>query len=166
MEGYIKYLVQAQCQPSPVGHEEEIVQSLSQNFKVNKCSCDSTGVTLELGYNHPLADGAFKDLADLLIEVLDEQKSRLHSGVINRVEKGSLSTVVGAFNRGITRRMLESGNVVFSFLTGRSLGRIAGGVFGETRLVPVMHFYREVILDLMLAAKARHTSKSSITSSN
>ena len=166
MEGYIKYLVQAQCQPSPVGHEEDIAQSLSQYFNVNKCSCDSVGVTLELGYNHPLADGAFKDLADLLIEVLDEKQLRLHSGVSKRVEKGSLSTVVGAFNRGITGRMLESSNVVFSFLTGRSLGRVAGGVFGENRLVPVMYFYREVILDLMLSAKARHTSMSPITNSN
>ena len=166
MEGYIKYLVQAQCQPSPVGHEEDIAQSLSQYFNVNKCSCDSVGVTLELGYNHPLADGAFKDLADLLIEVLDEKQLRLHSGVINRVEKGSLSTVVGAFNRGITGRLLERSYVVFSFLTGRSLGRVAGGVFGENRLVPVMYFYREVILDLMLSAKSRHTSMSPITNSN
>jgi hypothetical protein len=149
-----------------VGHEEDIIKSLSQNFNVNKCSCDSDGVTLELDYNHPLADGAFKDLADLLIEVLDERKLLLHSGVINRVEKGSLSTVVGAFNRGITGRMLVSSNVVFSFLTGKSLGRIAGSVFGENRLVPVMYFYREVILDLMLAAKARHTSMTPITNSN
>lgn len=166
MEGYIKYLVQAQCQPSPVGHEEEIVQSLSQNFNVKKCSCDNTGVTLELGYNHPLADGAFKDLADLLIEVLDEQKLRLRSGVINRVEKSSFSSVVGAFNRGLSGRVLESSDLVFNFFTGSSLRKIAGGVFGETRLVPVMYFYREVILDLMLAGKARHMSMNPVTGSN
>lgn len=167
MEGYIKYLVQAQCQPSPVGHEEEIVQSLSQNFNVKKCSCDSAGLTLELGYHHPLADGAFKDLADLLIDVLAERKLRLHSGVINRVEKSSLSTVVGAFNKGISGRVLETSDLVFNFLTGGgSLKKIAGGVFGETRLVPVMYFYREVILDLMLAGKARHMEMNPATGTN
>jgi len=166
LEGYVKYLVQAQCQPSPVGHEEEIVRSLSQNFNVKKCNCDSTGVTLELGYNHPLADGAFKDLADLLIDVLAEQKLRFRSGVINRVEAGSLSTIVGAFNRGLSGRLLETSDSVFNFLTGGSFRKLAGGVFGETRLVPVMYFYREVILDLMLAGKARHTSTNPVPGSN
>jgi len=176
LEGYIKYLVQAQCQPSPVGHEEAIVQSLSRNFNVKQCSCDSTGVTLELEYNHPLADGAFKDLADLLIDVLAEQKLRLRSGVINRVEAGSLSTIVGAFigsfnrglsgDRGLSGRWLETSDLVFNFLTSGSFRRIAGGGFGETRLVPVMYFYREVILDLMLAGKARRLSMNPVTGSN
>lgn len=166
MEGNVKYLVQAQCQPSPRGHEEEIARSLSRNFNVRKCSCDRTGVTLELEYNHPLAEGAFKDLADLLIDVLADQKLRLRSGVINRVEAGSLSTIAGAFNRGLSRRVLETGGLVFNFLTGGTFGRFRGGVFGETRLVPVMYFYREVILDLMLAGKARHLSTRPVTGTN
>ena len=165
MEGYVKYLVQAQCQPSPRGHEEEIARSLSRNFNVKNCSCDSAGVTLELEYNHPLADGAFKDLADLLIDVLAEQELRLRSGVINRVEAGSLGTMVGAFNRGLSGRVLETGDLVFNFLTGGTFRRFAGGVFGETRLVPVMYFYREVILDLMLAGKARHLANKAVTGS-
>lgn len=166
MAEYVKYLVQAQCQPSPVGHEEEIVQSLSRNFNVKKCRCDGTGVTLELEYNHPLAEGVFKDLVDLLIDVLAERKLRLRSGVINRVEAGSLSSIVGAFNRGLSGRVLQTSDLVFNFLTGGSFRRIAGGVFGETRLVPVLYFYREVILDLMLAAKARHLAANPVTGSN
>jgi hypothetical protein len=139
---------------------------LSRNFNVNKCSCDSSSVTLELGYNHPLADGAFKDLADLLIDVLAEQNLRLHSGVINRVEPGPLSTMVGAFNSGISGRVLETSDLVFNFITGGTFRKIAAGVFGETRLVPVMYFYREVILDLMLAGKARQLAAKPATGSN
>ena len=62
--------------------------------------------------------------------------------------------------------MLQTSDLVFNFLTGGSFRRIAGGVFGETRLVPVMYFYREVILDLMLAGKARHLAANPVTGSN
>ena len=162
MEGYIKYLVQAQCQPSPVGREEEIVRSLSQDFNVKECTSDSTGLTLELRSSHPLADGAFKDLADLLIEALTEQNLRLRSGVINRVEKNSLSGAVGAFGKELSGRIMGTRAGLFSFLAGGRLQRIAGGLFGGTRLVPVMYFHRDVILDLMLTAKSRQLAVSPV----
>ena len=166
MEGYIKYLVQAQCQPSPVGHEQEIVRSLSQGFNVKECSCDNTGLTLELRSNHPLADGAFKDLADLLIEALTKQNLRLRAGVINRVEKNSLSTVVSAFGKELSGRVMGTRAGMFSFQAGGSLKRIAGGVFGGTRLVPVMYFHRDVILDLMLGAKSRQLAMNRVPGTN
>ena len=155
MEGYIKYLVQAQCQPSPVGREEEIVRSLSQDFNVKECICDSTGLTLELRSSHPLADGAFKDLADSLIEALTEQNLGLRAGVINRVEKNTFSAAVGAFGKELSGKLMGTSAGLFSFLTGGSSHRTAAGMFGGTRLVPVMYFHRDVILDLMLTAKSR-----------
>lgn len=166
MEGHIKYLVQAQCQPSPAGREEEIVRSLSQNFDVKECTCDGTGLTLELRSNHHLADGAFKDLADLLIEALDDHNLRLRGGVINRVEKHSLSAVVGDISRELSSKVAGTSDGVFSFLAGESLKKLAGGVFGGTRLVPVMYFHRDVILDLMLAAKARNLTMSPVPEAN
>lgn len=166
MEGYIKYLVQAQCQPSPVGREEEIVRSLSQDFNVKECICDSNGLTLELWSSHPLADGAFKDLADLLIEALSEQNLCLRAGVINRVEKNRLSASVGAFGRELSGRIIGTRAGVFSFLAGASLQKIAGGVFGGTRLVPVMYFHRDVILDLMLTAKSRQLAMNPVAGGN
>ncbi len=156
LEGHIKYLVQVQCQPSPIGCEEQIVQSLNQSFNVKKCRCSSTGLTLELRSNHPLAYGTFKDLADLLVETLSEIGLRLRSGAINRVEPNSLGVLVGAFNKGIVGRLVGTREGVLSFLTHGPLPRIVGGIVGGTRLVPVMYFHRDVILDLFLATKVRH----------
>lgn len=166
MEGHIKYLVQAQCQPSPAGREEEIVRSLGRNFDVKECTCDSTGLTLELRSNHHLADGAFKDLADLLIEALDDHNLRLRTGVINRVERNSLSTAVGDISRELSVKEPEESLAGACRLAGGSLKKLAWGVLGKTRLVPVMYFHRDTLLDLMLASKARSLAMSPVPGQN
>ena len=86
---------------------------------------------------------------------MSEQNLRLRSGVINRVEKNSLSAAVGSFGKELSCRIMGTSAGLFGFLAGGSLERITGGLLGGTRLVPVMYFHRDVILDLMLTAKSR-----------
>ena len=155
MERHINYLVQVQCQPSPIGYEEQIVQSLNHCFNVIECRSSSTGLTLELGSDHPMAYGAIKDLADLVVENLTERNLQLQSGVINRVEQNPLLAAVGAFYRGIIGKVAGTREGVLGFLAGGPVHRIASGLLGGPRLVPVMYFHRDVVLDLMLTAKVR-----------
>jgi hypothetical protein len=162
VEGPVKYLVQVQCQPSPIGHEEQIFRAFRDSFNVSKCHCTGAGLTLELRYNHPLAYGVFKDLADLVIQTLIERNLRLLSGVIHRVERKRLSAVVDAFSLGASDHVKGTRKGSISFLSGGPLPKFVDGihqVLGGTRLVPVMYFYREVFIDLMLSAKARRWSR-------
>ena len=166
MEEQIRYLVQAECLPAPAGHAEAIVGELRRCFSVSDYKCDGSLLTLELRSGHQLADGAFKDLADLLIEALNRRQLRLRSGVINRVEKDPLGSRAGRLIKEIYGRALETGEGAFAFLTGGSVIKTAKEMIVGTRLVPVMYFHRDVILDLALAAKTRRMSMSPATKAN
>lgn len=155
MEGCIKYLVQVQCQPSPVGCEEQIVRSLSRNFDIRICHCADTGFTVGLQSNHQLAYGAIKDLADLVVEVLSELDLRLLSGVINRVDGNSSRALVNVLRRGSVSSGPGAKNGILRYLGAGLLGKIISGVLGGARLAPVMYFHQDVLIDLALAAKAR-----------
>jgi hypothetical protein len=157
VEGCTKYLVQVQCQPSPVGYEEQIVQSLSRNFDIKICHCVSDGFTVGLQSNHPLAYGAVKDLADLVIEVMSELDLRLLSGVISRVEGNSPGALAKILRGGIISAGPEARKGILRYLGAGLLGKIMGGVFGGARLAPVLYFHQDVVIDLVLAAKARST---------
>jgi hypothetical protein len=157
VEGCIKYLVQVQCQPSPVGCEEQIVQSLSRNFDIRICHCTGTGFTVGLQSNHPLAYGAVKDLADLVVEVLSDLDLRLLSGVINRVDGNSSGALADILHRGLISSGSGTKKGILRYLGAALLGRIIGGVFGVARLVPVLYFHQDVAIDLVLAAKVRST---------
>jgi hypothetical protein len=157
VEGSIKYLVQVQCQPSPIGYEEQIVQSLSRNFDIRICHCTDTGFTVGLPSNHPLAYGAIKDLADLVVEVLSDLHLRLLSGVINRIDGSSSGALADVLRRGLISSGSGTKKGILRHLGAGLLGKIIDGVFGGTQLVPVLYFHQDVVIDLVLAAKARST---------
>ena len=166
MEERVKYLVQVQCQPSPLGCQEEIVRALSQGFNVAKGSFTSTGFTLEIRSGHPLAYGVFKDVADLVKATLTQRNLRLLSGAIQRVERNSLSAAVDAFIFGTGSGVKGAGNGAFSFLAGTPLQKFVHGLLGGARLVPEMYFYGEVHLDLVLSDKARRLAMRTAAEAN
>ena len=166
MEGCIKYLVQVQCQPSPVGCEEQIIQSLSRDFDIRICHCTDNGFTVGLQSNHPLAYGAIKDLADLVVEALSELDLRLLSGVINRVDGNSPGGLVNVLRRGTISSSSGIKKGILHYLGAGFLGKIVSGIFGGTHLVPVMYFHQDVLIDLVLAAKARSTKREAVPKPN
>jgi hypothetical protein len=166
VEECIKYLVQVQCQPPPVGCEEQIVQSLSRNFDIRICHCTDTGFTVGLQSNHSLAHGAVKDLADLVVEVLSDLDLRLLSGVINRIDGSSSGALAEILRRGLMDSGSGTKKGILRYLGAGLLGRIIGGVFAGTRLVPVLYFHQDVAIDLVLAAKARSTKMGAIPEPN
>lgn len=166
MSETFKYVVQVDCEPSPAPHAAEIVDSLQDRFNISQHSCSGATLTVELAYGHPLANGVFKDLADALIDALTDRKLELRSGVINRVQQNWLATFTGALNRKLSRGARLTGAAVLGMFIGLSLVKATGGSLGGSRLVPVMYFHRDVVLDLMLSAKARHVPGSRALESN
>lgn len=163
MEDRVKYLVQVQCEPSPLDCQEEIVQALREGFNVATDSFTSTGFTLEIRSEHPLAYGVFKDVADLVKATLTERNLRLLSGAIQRVERNSLSAAVDAFIFGNGNGVKGTGAGAFSFLASTPFQKFVHGLLGGTRLVPEMYFYGEVHIDLVLSDKARRLAMSTVT---
>ena len=135
------YQVQLQCQPLAARDAAEIARSLSQSFPVAGFRCDDGALLIDLESRYPLAYGALKDLADLVIDRATEMNLRLLSAVIQQVDLGpeALSTepLGGRLGRVIVRSL------------GRSLGR----ALGIKRYTPVMYFYQNMVVDLQLAAR-------------
>ncbi len=158
----IKYLVELQCQPSPVGFEQQIIRALASSFDIVACQCTSDGVSIELASSHPVAYGAFKDLADLVIETVSSTDARLICGVINRVDQSRLGAVADTL--GQNRSGGETGfwRLLFGSLAKKAMDKITGG----TRLRPVMYFYQGIVLDLQLAAKAGNLRREPIPEPN
>ena len=155
-----KYQIKAECEPSPAQYAGEIVEALRSVFNLTGHECSGNSLTVELESSHLLADGVFKDLADALIDQLTARGLRLRSGVINRVDHNPLGTFIGVLGRGVLGRQLpqkalHTGAAVCEKLTGFPVMRSPGGALSGGRLVPVMFFHRDVVLDLLLSAKSR-----------
>ncbi len=82
------YQVQLQCQPLAASDAEGIARSLSQRFSVTGFRCNEAAVHIDLESSCPLAYGALKDLADLVIDRATEMNLRLLSAVIQQVDLG------------------------------------------------------------------------------
>ena len=149
MDNQRKYLVQVQCQPLRRDQEDNIVKELAASFPVRQWRADRDGLTIEVVASHRLADGALKDLADLICQTLAQQGTHLKSGVISETVAGPLTAAVGRVSRALERQSL------FVSLLAGLLGRLAGRICGPARLVPVMYFHWGITLDLALAGKLK-----------
>ena len=131
-----KYQIQLQCQALAAGDAEGIARSVSQSFPVTGFRCDEAAVLIDLESNLPLAYGALKDLADLVIDRANEMNLRLLSAVIQQVDLGPEALSVEPL--------------------GGCLGRIIGKTLGIKRYTPVMYFYQNMVVDLQLAARVNN----------
>ena len=131
------YQVQLQCQPLAATDAQGIARSLSQSFPVTGFRCNQSALLIDLESRFPLAYGALKDLADLVIDRATELNLRLLSAVIQQVDLGpealSLEPLGGRL--------------------GRVVARILVRILGIKRYTPVMYFYQNMVVDLQLAAR-------------
>ncbi len=133
-----KYQVQLQCQgqaglPLTVSDAELIARSLSQSFAVTKYHCRDAAVLIDLESQFPVAYGALKDMADLVIDRATELDLRLLSAMIQQENAGP--------------------DPLAAELLGNRLGQIVGKILGIKRYTPVMYFYQNMVVDLQLAAR-------------
>lgn len=141
-----RYQVQLKCQPLTAGDAEGIARSLSQSFPVTGFRCNQAAVFIDLESRLPLAYGALKDLADLVIDRATEMNLRLLSAVIQKVDSGPEAL------------SLEP-------LGGR-LGRMFGRTLGIKRYTPVMYFYQNMVVDLQLAARVNNRQMKAVAELN
>lgn len=132
-----KYQVQLQCQPLAAGDAEGLARSLSQSFPVTGFRCNEAAVLIDVESRLPLAYGALKDLADLVIDRATEMNLRLLSAVIQQVDLGPEALSVEPLGGRL----------------GRIIGRTLGRTLGIKRYTPVMYFYQNMVVDLQLAAR-------------
>ncbi len=132
-----KYQVQLQCQPLATGDAEGLARSLSQSFPVTGFRCDEAAVLIDVESRLPLAYGALKDLADLVIDRATEMNLRLLSAVIQQVDLGPEALSVEPLGGRL----------------GRMIGMTLGRTLGIKRYTPVMYFYQNMVVDLQLAAR-------------
>ncbi len=132
-----KYQVQLQCQPLAAGDAEGLARSLSQSFPVTGFRCNEAAVLIDVESRLPLAYGALKDLADLVIDRATEMNLRLLSAVIQQVDLGPEALSVEPLGGRV----------------GRIIARALGRTLGIKRYTPVMYFYQNMVVDLQLAAR-------------
>ena len=135
-----KYQVQLQCQPLAASDAEGIARSLSQSFPVTGFRCNEAAVLIDLESRFPLAYGALKDLADLVIDRATELNLRLLSAVIQQVDLGPEALSVEPLGGRL----------------GRIIARTLGRTLGIKRYTPVMYFYQNMVVDLQLAARVNN----------
>ncbi len=144
------YQVQLQCQPLAAGDAERIARSLSQSFPVTGFRRNEAAVLIDLESRSPLAYGALKDLADLVIDRATEMNLRLLSAVIHQVDLGPEALSVEPLGGRL----------------GRSIGRILGRTLGIKRYTPVMYFYQNMVVDLQLAARVNSRQRNPVAELN
>jgi hypothetical protein len=135
MHNSVQYKVEINCGPSPSGTESHIASQLGENFPVIDCQTTQNGLTIFLKAANPVADGALKDMADQITEILSSLGITLNLGVIRRVCKRSVSSP-GVFDR------VQN---VAATLTGFDLR--------PAREVPVLYFYKGLRFDLDLSTR-------------
>ena len=166
MERQIKYVVQAQCSPAPFGFEGIILGFLKDYFSVTSCNVDERGVSLEIISEHPIAYGAIKDLADLIVDVLSKNDVEFQQGVINRVEHGYVHWVNKIFNSETIANYVLTLGRSWTSIAGGAVRSVLIGMFGRPRLVPEMYFHGNVLLDIMLTTRSNKTSIKGVAESS
>ena len=166
MERQIKYVVQVECRPAPFGLESVILGFLRDYFSVTSCNVDERGISLEIISEHAIAYGAIKDLADLIVEVLNKNDVEFQQGVINRIEHGYAQLLNKIFNSETIANCVLTLGRSWTSIAGAAVRNVLAKTFGGTRLIPEMYFHGDVLLDLMLTSRVNNTSINGVTESS
>lgn len=140
MQQTIQYNVEINCDPCPAGRESQIVGRLRSAFPVIACRATGSGVAMRMDTNHPFADGALKDFADLVADTLAGLGIGVTAGVIRRVTRRSPG------KSEVATRVQD----VAASLTGFDLR--------PTREIPVLYFYKGLRFDLDVSTRLRGIS--------
>ena len=140
MQQTVEYNVDINCGPCPEGYESRIARQLRASFPVTGCRNTPNGLTLRLVAAHPFADGALKDLADLVCDTLTRLGIRITAGVVRMVTRPAPHSV------SMFHRLRDAA------------GAVAGLDFRPVREVPVLYFYKGLRFDLDLSSRLHGNS--------
>lgn len=136
----VHYRVAIACEPGPAGYESQLTRQLQTAFPVTGCRHTAGGLVIGIAAAHPFADGALKDFADLVTDLLTGLGIAVTYGVVCRVTRPA----------GWRQRARDA-------VAGlRRLCRQPGGAGGgEVREIPVLYFYKGLRFDRELTARLR-----------
>ena len=137
----VHYRVAIACEPGPAGYESQLTRQLQTAFPVTGCRHTAGGLVIGIAAAHPFADGALKDFADLVTDLLTGLGIAVTYGVVCRVTRPA----------GWRQRARAA-------IAGlRRLLRHQSGPdgAGNAREIPVLYFYKGLRFDLELTARLR-----------
>ena len=135
----VHYRVAIACEPGPAGYESQLTRQLQTAFPVTGCRHTAGGLVIGIAAAHPFADGALKDFADLVTDLLTGLGIAVTYGVVCRVTRPA----------GWRQRAQDA-------VAGlRRLLRQPGATGGNAREIPVLYFYKGLRFDLELTARLR-----------
>ena len=127
------------CEPGPAGYESQLTRQLQTAFPVTGCRHTAGGLVIGIAAAHPFADGALKDFADLVTDLLTGLGIAVTYGVVCRVTRPA----------GWRQRARAA-------VAGlRRLLRQPDATAGNAREIPVLYFYKGLRFDRELTARLR-----------
>ena len=141
-----KYQVQLQYTPLEKDSIACISNSLGKSFHVTGHNMKSDILLLDITSNLPLAYGALKDMADLIIDQLSILNLSLLNAVIQRVNPGPAGLLAD--------------------LSGYKISRLIGKVLGIKHHTPLMYFYQNMIIDLQISSRMKRINMNPVAELN
>ena len=145
MQGH-NYQVQLQYTPLREECINYITNSLNQSFDVTGHKMQRDTLSIEITSNFPLAYGALKDMADLVIDQLSTLNINLSNAVIQKVNPNPIDLLAPVL--------------------GRRTYQLIKKVARIEHHTPLMYFYQNMIIDLQLSSRIERINMNPVAELN
>ena len=145
MQGH-NYQVQLQYTPLREDCINYITNSLKNNFDVTGHQTQRDMVSVDITSNFPLAYGALKDMADLVIDQLSTLNINLLNAVIQKVNSSPIDLLAP--------------------IVGRRAYQLIKKFARIEHHTPLMYFYQNMIIDLQLSSRIERINMNPVAELN
>ena len=145
MQGH-NYQIQLQYTPLREDCINYVTNSLKKSFNVTGHKMQRDTLIVDISSNLPLAYGALKDMADLVIDQLTTLNINLLNAVIQKLDPSPIDLLAPVIGR-------RAYNLIQKF------ARIE-------HHTPLMYFYQNMIIDLQLSSRIKHINMKPVAELN
>ena len=145
MQGH-NYQVQLQYTPLREECINYITNSLNQSFDVTGHKMQRDTLSVEITSNFPLAYGALKDMADLVIDQLSTLNINLSNAVIQKVNPNPIDLLAPVLGRRTYQLIKKFARIEHH--------------------TPLMYFYQNIIIDLQLSSRIERINMNPVAELN
>ena len=145
MQGH-NYQVQLQYTPLREDCINQVANSLKKSFDVTGHKMQRDTLIVDISSNLPLAYGALKDMADLVIDQLSTLNINLLNAVIQKLDPSPIDLLAPIIGR-------RAYNLIQKF------ARIE-------HHTPLMYIYQNMIIDLQLSSRIKHINMKPVAELN
>ena len=145
MQGH-NYQVQLQYTPLREDCLNYITESLTKSFKVCGHKIQGDTLIVDISSNFPLAYGALKDMADLVIDQLSTLNLNLLNAVIQKVNPRPIDLLAPIIGRKACHLIKKFARIEHH--------------------TPLMYFYQNMIIDLQLSSRIERINMNPVAELN